>query len=1064
MTLDLGPLSLAEDAPVVMVGGSGGANGLDPRVLAILVVRSTGHLTEVLAGVRAQRLAPDTVIAVDCTGAGEVAGLLDAGSRYLRATPRTTLDTAVRLALRAGHRQVPDQQDDGRHGDSSTESRPTFLWLLDDTDRPAMKALAHQVRRLDDTGEVAAVGAKHRGGDNGAVLLDVGIAPGPLGTRLTMVEPGERDQGQRDHLEEVYAAPLSGLLVRLDAWEQVGGLDRVLQHHAAGADLDLGRRLRLAGHRVEVAPDAVFTSPPGAVSTEPARSRAHRRLSWAPLPLLPLVALGLLIGGVGALLAGLAGKRPRAGAVALAGALTALLRVDQVARARTTARRNRVLPRRRLARLRVPARMAARWHRDRMLAALPTPHSPAGDGVHRRWKLLTALLLGFAAASVVGLSRLIGPGNLSSAATPDLPTTVAPTLHAALDTWVPTGLGAAGPPDPFLAVLVVLGAGTGSPRLSALVLTLAALPLAALSAWWAAGVLTRRPRVRMLAGLLWAGSPVLLLSVAGGRFGLLVAALGLPVVARLVGQALSAGSARAGWAWAAAAALVLVPVALGVPVFGLVATLVCVLLVVRGRRLNPLFVPLPALVVLAPTLWAWSGAIGASGTLVLPQPMDPVVTAAAPSWAAMIGWPVAAPTLLPAPVTDALATLPGPSWILPAAQVLLWGVGAAPLLLAVGVLWRCGRRGGRAVVLRAGWLLAALGAVLVWAADFVHVGYVAGRPVAADAYPGTLLIVSGLVTAAVAGLGAPPRPATSRAARFGRGSARAAVAVACVLPLLATVGWAALQRVTPPPTDLHRGAQHPLSALAVDQANSPRQSRTLLLGAQPGADPQAGLPALTAALVRGDGPRVDRRSAFDELRDRGNDPAQRALREAVVQLLALDEDPRATLAPFGVGAIALLPGDEADQAVTSQLAGRLDAREGLAGIGQVADTRVWRVEAAEDLQPAHEPAAVRLVAGDGTGQPVPSDNGRVATTVTGGGRLMLAERADPGWRATLDGQPLQRVDGGWQQAFDVPDGGGHLTVTHQSWWHSWWLAGTAAVLAFSALLALPVRRPEEEGA
>lgn len=1057
MTLDLGRLFLAEDAPVVTVGGSAGAKVLHPRVLAILLIRSPEHLPGVLAGLRAQRRAPDTVIAVDCTGTGQIAQLLGPGIRYLRAAPGTTLDHAVRLALGADARA----EDDQGTATCAEECRPTFLWLLDDADRPTMKTLAHQVRRLDGSDEIAAVGAKHRGGDNGAVLLDVGIAPGPLGARLTMAEPGERDQGQRDHLEEVYAAPLSGLLVRRDAWEQVGGLDGVLQHHPAGADLDLGRRLRLAGYRVQVAPDAVFTSPPGVVPTEPARSRAHRRLSWAPLAFLPLVALGLLLGGVGALLAGLAGKRPRAGLAALTGTLTALLRVDQVARARTAARRTRVLPRRRLARLRVPAQVAARWHRDRLLAALPIPQPPGGDGGPRHWKLLTALLTGFAAASLAGLFRLLGPGSLSSATTPDLPDSVPTTLRAAFDTWVPTGLGAAGPPDAFLAVLAVLGAGTGSPRLSAVALTLTALPLAALSAWWSAGGLTRRPRVRVLAGLLWAGSPVLLLSVAGGRFGLVVAALCLPVVARLVGQASSAASARTGWAWAGAAALVLVPAALGVPAFGLVAVPVCALLALRGRRISPLLVPLPSLVLLAPTLWTWAGTVRASGTLVLPQPMDPVVTATAPPWAAVLGWPVAAAGLLPAGVSDALAGVPGPSWALPAAQVLLWGLGAAPLLLALGVLGRCGRRGGAAVALRAGWLLAALGAVLVWAAGFVHVGYVAGRPVAADAYPGTLLLVLGLVVAAVSGLGARQGPATSRAARFGRGSARAAVAAVCLLPLLGTLGWAALQGAAPPATDLHRGAQHPLPALVVDQADSPRQTRTLLLAAQPQADPQAGLPALTLSLVRGDGPRVDRGSAFDELRDRGNDPAQRALREAVVRSLALDEDPRPVLAPFGIGALVLLPGDEADRAATGQLAGRLDARQGLARTGQVRGARVWRVEASEVAWSDREPAAVRLVSGDGGWQPVPSRNGRVDTTLTGGGRLMLAERADPGWRATLDGRPLERVDGGWQQTFEVPPGGGHLTVRHQSWWHPWWLGGAAAVLLFSGLLALPVRRAEE---
>ena len=75
----------------------------------------------------------------------------------------------------------------------------------------------------------------------------------------------------------------------------------------------------------------------------------------------------------------------------------------------------------------------------------------------------------------------------------------------------------------------------------------------------------------------------------------------------------------------------------------------------------------------------------------------------------------------------------------------------------------------------------------------------------------------------------------------------------------------------------------------------------------------------------------------------------------------------------------------------------------------------------------------------------------------------LAERADEGWYAELNGEPLeptgvQGPTGTWRQAFSVPRGGGELVVAHRS------TAGTTAtrliwaVWAVTVLAALPLRR------
>ena len=75
--------------------------------------------------------------------------------------------------------------------------------------------------------------------------------------------------------------------------------------------------------------------------------------------------------------------------------------------------------------------------------------------------------------------------------------------------------------------------------------------------------------------------------------------------------------------------------------------------------------------------------------------------------------------------------------------------------------------------------------------------------------------------------------------------------------------------------------------------------------------------------------------------------------------------------------------------------------------------------------------------------------------------LVLAERADPGWRATLDGAPLSAAappDGAWRQAFAVPAGaGGELVIEHRSAPATAMTRVIWIVWALTILWALPLR-------
>jgi hypothetical protein len=124
---------------------------------------------------------------------------------------------------------------------------------------------------------------------------------------------------------------------------------------------------------------------------------------------------------------------------------------------------------------------------------------------------------------------------------------------------------------------------------------------------------------------------------------------------------------------------------------------------------------------------------------------------------------------------------------------------------------------------------------------------------------------------------------------------------------------------------------------------------------------------------------------------------------------------------------------------------------------------IWRVAAGElDTTVAwarllHE---VDGAPGDLIG-PVPAQAGRIETVLEEGSGprlLVLAERADSGWRATLDGRPLRAVPAGWRQAFEVGDEAGRLVVEHSPAARTPWLVLQAVVLLATVLLALPARR------
>jgi len=194
---------------------------------------------------------------------------------------------------------------------------------------------------------------------------------------------------------------------------------------------------------------------------------------------------------------------------------------------------------------------------------------------------------------------------------------------------------------------------------------------------------------------------------------------------------------------------------------------------------------------------------------------------------------------------------------------------------------------------------------------------------------------------------------------------------------------------------------------------------------------------------------------------REDDGAAAATRDTVAVLAAASgADPRAELARLGVGFVVLQQSDTAAEL----LARKIDSVPGLAAVGRTDAGWLWRVvpEGSEE-DPAAGTLTSRVRVVDASGkllQTVDSSWVSAGATVPEGpsGRtVLLAERINPGWRATLDGQQLDVADNGWAQGFRIPENaGGELRIWLSNPWGLW--IGTVQVLliGITVLLAVPI--------
>ncbi|MFF4649605.1 glycosyltransferase [Streptomyces sp. NPDC001380] len=965
-----------------------------------------------------------------------------------------------------------DALDGGGHGGSGEPVE--WLWLLHDDSEPQPDALRRLLQVADSTPSAAVVGPKLRSWYDRRQLLEVGVTIARSGRRWTGLDRREQDQGQHDQVRPVLAVSTAGMLVRRDVFEQLGGFDRALP--LMRDDVDLCWRVNAAGHRVVVAPDAVLRHAEAA-------SRERRPIDCAPDHphrvdkagavftllansrglLLPYVLLRVLLSTLVRAVGYLVGKAPGQSLDELAGLGHVLLRLPGVLGARVRRSRTRsadALDDRTL----FPAPGATvRLTVEQAAGALGAGRGDdSGAGRHggaesgptdddadfleveqfARLKRIArrpapVLFAGLLLVALAACRDLVGGGTLLGGAL--LPADRAAGLwHAYADAWHPVGAGSTAAAPPYLGALAVLSWLLGGDAdLAVTLLLVLSVPLAGVSAYLVTRPLVESRAVRAWAGAAYAFLPAATGALAQGRIGTAVLAVLLPPLARAAAVAAGLGirretaarGARPGWRSVWTAALLLTAVTAFVPAVWALALLLCAAAVaaaaVRGgaygsgavavRRLGLRCLAVAATPVLVLAPWSLD---------VLGSPSRLLLEAGLPRGAGAAATPL-----------GLVLVNPG-------------GAGTPPLLLSAGVvlaalaaLLRADRR--RAVL--AAWAGAAVG--LLFAVVVAGTAVTPGPgalPVAAWAGPATLLTGTALLAAAC--IGADGAQARVAGIDFGwRQPVAALVVFAAVLAPLGTALWWAVRGAGDP---LRRTSPVQVPAFVAAESGTVDRTRTLVLHGD--ADGSA----VTYALVRGSGL---------SLGDAETDTPAPGLTTLVGNLLAgSGGDQSGRLAGYAVQYVLV------HDPLTAKVQDVLDTTPGLTRVSQEGGTALWRIDGA----PA---ARAVLTAPDGTVTPVPSGPSDIRTAVPAGpdGRVLrLAERADDGWQATLDGRALPAVPAvdGWAQGFRLPASGGTLAVTHRGGALHTGRIWVQVLLALTlVVLALPARRstndddlPEEE--
>ncbi|MEU5298545.1 glycosyltransferase family 2 protein [Streptomyces umbrinus] len=1032
-------------------------------VTAVLVSHDGARwLPDALAGLLGQERPVQNAVAADTGSADDSARLVtDAlgADRVLHLARRTGFGQAVEEAARTAGVLTPDDlpylkrpsgwdpvtrtwRDDAYDMPELPHGEPEqWLWLLHDDCAPEADALAQLLRVVENERElgkeVAIIGPKLRGWYDRRQLLEVGVTIAHSGRRWTGLDRREQDQGQHDHVRPVLAVSTAGMLIRRDVFEELGGFDRRLP--LMRDDIDLCWRAQAAGHRVLVAPEAV-------VRHAEASSRERRtvdcvgRTSASPHKVdkagavytllvnsrsaaLPWILVRLVIGTLLRTVAYLVGKVPGQAVDEIRGLLGTLLRPERILAGRRRRGRPQV-DKGELRPLFPPPGATVRATIEQAAGNLTGSSDPELNAAGRHGSAVESgpggddadfleveqfarlkrvarkpgpmLFVALLLISLVACRELLGSGALSGGALLPAPADSSELWSRYLDAWHPVGAGGTQSAPPYLALVAMLA----SLLFGSTGLAVTVLLVGSVPLAGFTAYFASRPLVQSRLLRAWASVAYAFLPAATGA--LAGGRIGTAVLAVLLPLIARAGIAASGLASETARG-------------SWRATWAYALMLTLATAFTPIVWPI-ALVLGVALLAVRRGEITAYGPRFLAQLGTPLLVLAP--------WSL---TLLPfgffqeagmeygsgaASALDLLGGSPGgPGTV---SGLMLIGIVCA----AVAALVRTERQ---------------LGIWTAWAAGLVALVFAVLSNSSTWAGPATL--VYGLAFLAAAALGADGARSRVAEQSFGwRQPLAVLIAFAAAAgPLLVAAGW------------MIRGADGPLErrdpvqvpAFVAEESGTRDQARTLVLDSASPAE-------VGYMLVRGSGARLG--DAELAAADGENKPLDKVVANLVAGSGADQAD---QLGGFAVRYVLVRGG------APREVSRVLDATPGLSRLSQQDGSALWRVD--------RQVARAAIVPGSGDPQPIAAGPVELHTKIPAGadGRVLrLADTADPGWTATLDGKPLTRttVDG-WAQGFELPATAGRLDVTFEApMSHTGWLWAQGALAVVLVVLALPGRR------
>ena len=419
-----------------------------------------------------------------------------------------------------------------------------FLFLHDDTalSPDAVSRLVEELYRSN----AGMVGPKLVEWDDPQVIHDVGTAIDRFGERAPYAEPGEKDQEQHDHVQDVFVLNTAALLIRADLFRVIGGFRPELT--LVGDDVDLCWRVHSTGARVVIVPSAVARHrgslsdrvPPDVIADLPMeaeRERMRTVASMTSLAYLPLVLLQLMVFSFAQSVVALVSGQPRRGLHVLRALATLPLSISTIAKRRreVSSFRNVRESEVRALQMRGSARINAYLRRRARVAGLADAQYSEATGdvqVSRRpvtilWVVLIALLaIGARSLFLNGVSS-VGQFVHFGAGARDV-------FSSFASGWWSAGFGhEIASPTGMALVSVASVATLGKMELLRTVLVIG-LPLVGyLGAWRFASVFLVRSG-RIAATAMYAAVPLPYAAIASGRWGALTTYALLPWTAHLL--------------------------------------------------------------------------------------------------------------------------------------------------------------------------------------------------------------------------------------------------------------------------------------------------------------------------------------------------------------------------------------------------------------------------------------------------------------------------------------------------------------------------------------------------